>query len=120
MMVGVGRCRLDEISRRTQRVHRRRRLMIMIECATTNTKFRRLKDFPIDDTHNDQWDVEGADRGNNRIRNITNQMALIQWSTTFVAKNREKMGTGDQDGRDPNNTDQNENSTGRSFRRVIH
>lgn len=117
LMVGVSRRRFDEIARRTQRVRGR---LIIIERATTNTKFRRLKDFPIDYTHDNQWDVEGAHRGKNRKWYITNQMALIRWSTTFVAKNRKEMGASDQDGRDPNNTDENENSTRRSFRCIIH
>ena len=99
--------------------HRRSRMM-RVERATTNTKASSLKDLPIDDTHADQGDVESTDCGDDRVRNIADQMTLIGRTTAWIAKDRKEMRTGDNDRGDPNHTDQNQDAARSAFRRVIH
>ena len=90
------------------------------EGFATDSKLGSLKDFPVDNAHPDQRNIEGADRRENRVGNIAYQMALIRWTTALVAKDRKEMRTGDENGRHPDDTDQQKNSASGTFRRIIH
>ena len=99
--------------------HRRSRLLA-IECFSTDSEFRRLKDLPIDNTHAKQRDIECSDGGDNRVHDISNEMAVIRWTTVFVAKDGKEMWAGDEKGCRPNDTNENQHTHRCSFGSIIH